>query len=127
MVRPRKSDPRAARDGRAMSTVTLSFLDAMSALWRPESVDMVERAIRDALGTARTIDVMMVDSACVYDAQGIRVHLFVRNYEGSATGSTLELARGELGLIVRCIGSPTIPRSLLSARVEIQPAWLTSA
>lgn len=127
MVRPRKSDPRAARDGRAMSTITLSFLDAMSALWRPESCDMVERAIRDALATARTIDVLIVDSARVDDAQGLRVKLAVQEYEGSETRYTLNFLRKENGLIVHAISHPPIPKSLLNVRVHVQSSWLASA
>lgn len=108
-------------------TVTFSFLDAMSALWRPESCDMVEQAIRDALGTVRDVDVIVIDSRNIAGCKGLWVHLFVRTEEGSAAGFTFSLERTTLGLAIHVIDRPTIPEYLLSARVEVQPSWLASA
>lgn len=110
------------------STVTLSFLDAMSALWKPESVDMVEQAIRATLALLpSTTDVRVATSQIVPGGRGLYVSLFVHAYEGSAAGFSLALERTTLGLGMNVIGRPTIPEYLLFARVEVQPSWLASA
>lgn len=108
--------------------IRLSFLDAMSALWRPESERMIIDAVYTALGTDHgfsDVEILLRDVTAT--TKGLYVRLFVRPREDSADGYTLHFIRKESGLVVRAIGHPPIPQSLLNVRIIVHSSWLADA
>lgn len=104
-------------------TMSLSLLDALTALWKSESINLVAAAMRNALESVP--DVRIISIAYALEVDDTRCLHVVLDVETDAGTKRLAFYRRAPGLSFT--KGTWIPKRLLAVRVEVERSWIADA
>lgn len=104
-------------------TTSLSLLDAMTALWRKETISMVAVAVRRAIESVPDVRIISIEYSLEDD--GTRCLHVVLDVETDAGTRRLAFYRRAPGLSFT--KGTWIPKRLLAVRVMVERSWVTDA